>query len=100
MVQRRLMTQRSSPKSSPEALRRALRAELRRRADPDRAAAMRRYMKSAMPFYGVATPALRAACRDLFQRHPLDSAAAWRDAVLALWRGARRREERYAAIEL
>jgi 3-methyladenine DNA glycosylase AlkD len=32
--------------------------------------------------------------------YPLDSFEDWRDSVLALWRRARYREERYAAIEL
>jgi len=36
----------------------------------------------------------------VFARHPLASADDWRGAVLELWRGARRREERYAAISL
>jgi 3-methyladenine DNA glycosylase AlkD len=81
-------------------LARALRAELHRNADPDRAAAAQRYMKSTMPCYGVATPQLRAICRDLFARHPLVDGEAWREAVTTLWRDARRREERYAAIEL
>jgi 3-methyladenine DNA glycosylase AlkD len=78
----------------------AVRAELRRNADPVKAAAMQRYMKSAMRYHGVATPELRAICRRVFADHPLESGEAWRDAVLALWRDARRREERYAAIEL
>jgi 3-methyladenine DNA glycosylase AlkD len=43
---------------------------------------------------------MRKACREVFARHPLEGFAAWRDAVLALYRGAKRREERYAAIEL
>src|SRR4029079_301115 len=67
---------------------------------PARAEPMQRYMKSAMPYHGVPTPALRAVTRDLFARHPLASAGDWREAVLELWRGARRREERCAAIGL
>jgi 3-methyladenine DNA glycosylase AlkD len=79
---------------------RELRSALRRRADPAKAETMQRYMKSAMRFHGVTTPELRAVCRDVFTRRPLASAADWRVAVLTLWRGAKRREERYAAIEL
>ncbi len=43
---------------------------------------------------------LRAICRDVFARHPLATADAWREAVSTLWRDARRREERYVAIGL
>ena len=77
-----------------------LRAELAAVADPARAPAMQAYMKSVMPYLGVPTTPLRAACRPVFDAHPLPTFAAWRDTVLALWRGARYREERYAAIEL
>lgn len=61
---------------------------------------MQAYMKSEMPYLGVQTPALRAACREAFARVPLGDASIWRETVLALWRNARYREERYAAIEL
>jgi 3-methyladenine DNA glycosylase AlkD len=57
-------------------------------------------MKSAMPFHGVDVKALRDICRRVFAEHALTSAAAWRRDVLAIWRGAKFREERYAAIEL
>jgi 3-methyladenine DNA glycosylase AlkD len=82
-----------------EALLRALRAELARVADPARAPAMQAYMKSAMPYHGVAATPLRAVCKRVFAGLEL-TASSWRDAVLAIWRGARFREERYAAIEL
>ena len=84
----------------PKSLLETLRAELSRLADPARAPRMQAYMKSVMPYHGVPAPAVRAACRKVFQEVPLPSAAAWRRAVLALWRGARFREERYGAIEL
>jgi 3-methyladenine DNA glycosylase AlkD len=77
-----------------------LRRELRAAADPSKAAAMRAYMKSTMPYLGVATPALRDVCRRVFATHPIEDARSWRRDVLALWRPARYREERYAAIEL
>jgi 3-methyladenine DNA glycosylase AlkD len=79
---------------------RDLHAALERSADPAKAPAMQRYMKSAMPYLGVPTPALRAACREVFARHPLAGFDAWHDTVLALWRGASHREHRYGAIEL
>lgn len=78
----------------------ATRAELMRAADPAKAEAMRAYMKSAMPYLGASMPRVRAACRSVFAAHPLASAEAWRATILALWRAARYREERYAAIEL
>jgi 3-methyladenine DNA glycosylase AlkD len=77
-----------------------LRAALRAAADPAKARAMQAYMKSAMPYHGVSTPALRPVCREVFAAVDLPSAPTWRREVLALWRGARYREERYAAIAL
>jgi 3-methyladenine DNA glycosylase AlkD len=79
---------------------RAVRAELVRVADPNRAAAMQAYMKSAMPYLGVAAQPLGAACKRVFAGFPLPTADAWQDAVRALWRSAGHREERYAAIAL
>ena len=57
-------------------------------------------MKSAMPFHGVDTTTLRVITKRMFAAHPVADAAAWRRDVLAIWRGARFREEKYAAIEL
>ena len=78
----------------------ALRAELAQAADPSQAEPMRAYMKSAMPFLGVKTPQLRQVCRAVFAARPLASFAQWEATIRALWRQARYREERYAAIEL
>jgi len=77
-----------------------LRQELGRAADPAKAEGMRRYMKSAMPYHGVPLPVLRSVCRRVFRLHPVRVAQGWRRDVLSLWRNARFREERYAAIEL
>jgi 3-methyladenine DNA glycosylase AlkD len=74
--------------------------ELRRVADPSRAAGAQAYMKSEMPFLGVAATPMRKACKAVFAGHPLADAASWRREVLSIWRGARFSEERYAAIEL
>jgi 3-methyladenine DNA glycosylase AlkD len=76
-------------------VRRALRAA----ADPAKAPGMQAYMKSAMPYHGVPAPAQRRIFRQVFADHPLDPAA-WRATVLALWREAGHREERYAAVAL
>lgn len=79
---------------------RAVRRALRAAADPAKAPAMQAYMKSEMPYRGVQSTPLRHAIRPLFAAHPLGSFEEWRDTVLALWREAQYREERYAAIEL
>lgn len=77
-----------------------LRRELTAVAEPGRAAPMQAYAKSAMPCLGVTAVPLRKVCREVFGAIDLPTAAAWRRAVLGLWRGARYREERYGAIEL
>ncbi len=61
---------------------------------------MRTYMKSAMPYYGIQAGDQRRIYRDVFARWPLSTFADWRDTVTNLWRTAKYREERYAAIEL
>lgn len=69
-------------------------------ADPALAPAMQAYMKSAMPYLGVSAVPLRQICKSIFARLSFDNADHWQAEVLAVWRGARFREERYAAIEL
>lgn len=61
---------------------------------------MQAYMKSTMPYRGVASPAQKALFRNIFREYPLASAEEWRRVTLELWRGAQFREERYAAIVL
>lgn len=78
----------------------AISQALRARADPAKAPIMQAYMKSEMPYLGVQTPEHRRICRSAFRAHPLDSFESWRDTVMTLWREARYREERYAAIAL
>jgi 3-methyladenine DNA glycosylase AlkD len=86
---------------NPErALARALRAALARAADPKRAPAMQAYMKSPQPFLGVGSNERRAIERTVFALHPFDDADGFRRAVATIWRGARHREERYAAVDL
>ena len=77
-----------------------VRRELRRVADPRKAPAMQAYMKSNMPYHGVTTPLLRQSYPLLFRKIELSAPEVWRRAVLTLWRGAKYREERYAAIAL
>ena len=81
-------------------LTRSLRAALIEVADPARAPGMQAYMKSAMPYLGVSSGPLRAVCKELFSGLDWPDSAGWREDVLAIWRGAQFREERYAAIEL
>ena len=69
-------------------------------AAPTRAPQMQAYMKSAMPYRGVSSPALKRLCRDAFTSHPLATSEEWQRVVLELWRGAKFREERYAAVLL
>ena len=78
----------------------ALRTGLREVADPAKAEPMQRYMKSAMPFHGVQSTEQKAVFREVIAAHPLESFESWRDTVLALWREATHREERYGALAL
>jgi len=57
-------------------------------------------MKSSMPYYGVNAPVQRDIWRRVFRRHVLSDEPSWQATVLALWRTARFREERYAALAL
>jgi 3-methyladenine DNA glycosylase AlkD len=78
----------------------AARRELRAIGDPVRAPQMQAYMKSAMPYFGIPAPLLYKTCRALFRDVEFADSTAWRAEVLDLWRDAKYREERYAAIEL
>jgi len=77
-----------------------LREALRQVANPEKAAGMQAYMKSAMPYHGVQTPLLRIVCKAAFAEVKFASASEWQALVLELWRGATFREERYAALHL
>ena len=78
----------------------SIRRELAGAAKPENAFGMQAYMKSTMPYYGVKMPQLRAICKRVFAEHAPASCDEWQAAVLELWRGAKFREERYAAMEL
>ena len=77
---------------------REVRAALHEAADPSRAPAMRAYMKSAMPFLGVAKPARTSALRPVLAAHPPTERASWEATVRTLYDEAAYREERYAAL--
>ncbi|MFI5282855.1 MAG: DNA alkylation repair protein [Candidatus Dormibacterales bacterium] len=81
-------------------LARGVRSGLARVANPAKAPAMQAYMKSVMPYYGVNLPEVRTVCKQVFAEQPPATCAEWQAAVLDLWRGARYREERYAAMHL
>ena len=75
-------------------------AALAAAAVPALAPAMQAYMKSAMPFHGIAAPLRRRLVGTAALVHPLADAQSLIDTVMPLWRGATRREERYAALDL
>lgn len=83
-----------------EALLAALRAAYAAEGNPKRARDMQAYMKSKMPFHGVAMPRTRAILRALVQHERASDAKALWAAVRVLWHEALFREERYAALEL
>lgn len=69
-------------------------------ADADRAPTMQAYMKSDMPYLGVAVPAVRAVTKAAVRDHPPISVLHLGATAAVLWRGATHREHRYAATEL
>jgi 3-methyladenine DNA glycosylase AlkD len=77
-----------------------LRRALRKAGDPLKAPVMQAYMKSAMPYHGVPTPLLRKICKTEFADLEFNSQSQWQALLLHLWRDARFREERYAALYL
>jgi 3-methyladenine DNA glycosylase AlkD len=78
----------------------ALRAAFAAHADATQAVPMQAYMKSALPFYGIAAPLRRRLTAEAVKAHPAQDTAALVRTMRALWRSARFREERYAAVEL
>lgn len=78
----------------------AVRAQLRAAADPSRAPAMQAYMKSAMPYLGVGSQQWRGIVKQTSRAGPLPDVATLAATMLALWREATHREERYVAMEL
>jgi 3-methyladenine DNA glycosylase AlkD len=61
---------------------------------------MQRYMKSTMPYYGVAATPMRQVCKECFKDFQFKDGETWRNSVLHIFRNARFREEWYAAVEL
>jgi 3-methyladenine DNA glycosylase AlkD len=104
LVQRRSAAQHNpvmaTDPATPAALIAALRTSLAAHADAAQAAPMQAYMKSALPFYGIAAPLRRRLTAEVVRRHALPDVATLAEAMTALWRTAQHREERYAAAEL
>ncbi|MBN9159519.1 MAG: hypothetical protein BGO98_28790 [Myxococcales bacterium 68-20] len=85
--------------AKPHPLLEELRRAMKGAGDPARAAGQQAYMKSTMPYHGVANAEMRKICREVFADY-VPERERWSADVLAIWRDARFREERYAAIEL
>ena len=77
-----------------------VRERLAEQARPDKAPQMQAYMKSEMPYLGVASPAQKSVYRAVFGERIVADAETWRATARALWDEATHREHRYAAISL
>lgn len=82
---------------SVDALVARIRERLREAADPARAPGQQAYMKSEMPFLGVAVPTTRQIARAAGREAAPD---VLEGAARVLWDEASHREERYAAQAL
>jgi 3-methyladenine DNA glycosylase AlkD len=78
----------------------ALRAAFAAHADAKQAGPMQAYMKSALPFHGIAAPLRRRLTAEAVRACPCEDTAALVRTMRTLWDEARFREERYAAVEL
>lgn len=80
----------------------AVRAALAAAADPVRATAQQAYMKSALPFHGIAAGPLKALLRPVLADPTLriEDRGEWEAAIRELWDDATHREQRYAASAL
>jgi 3-methyladenine DNA glycosylase AlkD len=77
-----------------------LKASLAAHANAEKAAPMQAYMKSALPYWGIAAPLNSQLVKDLVREKPLADATTLASTMHGLWQQATHREERYAAIEL
>lgn len=78
----------------------ALRRELAAAGDPDRAASQQRYMKSDLPYHGLAAPQLKALLRPHLAAYAPGTRDDWEADVRRVWDGATHREEWYVALAL
>lgn len=83
---------------------RAAQAALRRgfeaRACASRAEAAQRYMKSALPYYGLPLAEVRTVSRRVWDEHPFATRDEWLAAARQLWEETTHREEWYAVVNL
>jgi hypothetical protein len=77
-----------------------LRAELLAAGDKTKAEQQQRYMKSALPYHGLAAPELKALLRPHLKAFAPSDRSEWERTVRSFWDGATHREEWYAAIAL
>jgi len=66
--------------------------------DPEIAVKQRAYMKSALPYYGLPAPRLKAELKPLLRDWAPADEAQWAATIRMLWDEATHREEWYAAI--
>ncbi len=69
-------------------------------ARPEKAEAMRAYLKSTMPCLGVPVPAARAVAKTLFSKTPCSTLPALERQLRSLWDAATFREERFVALDV
>jgi 3-methyladenine DNA glycosylase AlkD len=79
---------------------RALQEALGEAGDPRRAIQQQRYMRSRLPYYGLAMADVRRISRRVIESHLPTDRATWESTIRLLWDGAEHREERYAALVL
>jgi 3-methyladenine DNA glycosylase AlkD len=77
-----------------------VRETLAANADPARAATQRAYMKSELPYRGIAAPRLKVLLRPVLAAYAPTRRADWEATVRELWDRATHREERYAATAI
>jgi len=94
------MLDRDVPVAADAVLVAAVTERLGAAADPGRAPRMQAYMKSDLPYLGVAVPTVRALTKAAARRHPPAAVAQLAATAAVLWRGATHREHRYAAAAL
>lgn len=78
----------------------SIRADLQAGANPDRAVEQQAYMKSALPYFGLALPDVRRITRLRLREHPIADQAQLETTVRTLIDEAGHREEWYAAMEI
>ncbi|MDQ4053236.1 MAG: DNA alkylation repair protein [Actinomycetota bacterium] len=77
-----------------------LRAALAGAGDREKAVAQQAYMKSALPFYGIAAPELKRVLRPMLTSYRPAGREAHEATVRTLWDEATHREEWYAALAI